>query len=238
MSKLGLIAGHSVLGIEPLDGLDRRVVSTAHGAVTLLDSGPVCFLQRHGADDYTTAAHVDHHANLAALAEAGCDRILAIGSVGSLRAELGVGSFHCPDDFIALQLGISFGTGHEGERVPAFDPEWRAELLSIWAAHGEAEVRDGGVYCQTIGPRFETPAEIRLLAAHADLVGMTIASECVLAGELGIPYAAVCVVDNLANGVAERPLTVDEFEAGKRANRERLVSDLERVVAATAGAGA
>ena len=49
---------------------------------------------------------------------------------------------------------------------------------------------------------------------------MTIASECILAGELGIPYAAVCVVDNLANGVAAEPLSVEEFEAGKAANRD------------------
>ena len=39
------------------------------------------------------------------------------------------------------------------------------------------------------------------MAAHADVVGMTIASECIVAGELGLAYAAVCVVDNLANGI-------------------------------------
>ena len=43
---------------------------------------------------------------------------------------------------------------------------------------------------------------------------MTLASECIVAGELGLPYAAVCVVDNLANGVGDAPLTLSEFEAG------------------------
>jgi purine nucleoside phosphorylase len=74
---------------------------------------------------------------------------------------------------------------------------------------------DGGVYWQTIGPRFETPAEIRMIAPHADLVGMTIASECVIAGELGLEYAAICVVDNLANGLAEGQLSVIEMEADR-----------------------
>ena len=92
------------------------------------------------------------------------------------------------------------------------------------------ELRDGGVYWQTIGPRFETPAEIRLLAAHADVVGMTVASECVLARELGLAYAAVCVVDNLANGVGDHPLTIEEFERGKAANRDRLLGALGAVV--------
>ena len=42
------------------------------------------------------------------------------------------------------------------------------------------------------------------MAAHADVVGMTIASECIVAAELGLAYAAICVVDNLANGIGAR----------------------------------
>ena len=83
------------------------------------------------------------------------------------------------------------------------------------------------------GPRLETPAEIGLIAAHAEVIGMTIASECVVAGELGLRYAAVCLVDNLANGVGETELTVAEFDAGRAANRERLAAALEAVVAGT-----
>ena len=63
-------------------------------------------------------------------------------------------------------------------------------------------LRDGGVYWQAPGPRLETRAEIGLIAAHADVIGMTVASECIVAGELGLAYAAICMVDNLANGVA------------------------------------
>ena len=74
---------------------------------------------------------------------------------------------------------------------------------------------DGGVYWQAIGPRFETPAEIRLIAAHADVVGMTVASECVVAGELGLDYAALCVVDNLANGLGEAALSAEAMEADR-----------------------
>ena len=75
-------------------------------------------------------------------------------------------------------------------------------MIAAWSEGGQAP-RDGGVYWQARGPRFETPAEIRLMAAHADVVGMTIATECVVAGELGLDYAALCVVDNLANGLGE-----------------------------------
>ena len=71
---------------------------------------------------------------------------------------------------------------------------------------------------------------MRALAAVADLVGMTVASECILTSEVGLPYAAVCVVDNLANGLGAQPLTLDEFRAGVAANRDRLIADLDAVL--------
>ena len=107
-------------------------------------------------------------------------------------------------------------------QVPGFDPDWRAALLAAWRGAAETPIVDGGVYWQTQGPRLETPAEICLIAEHAHVIGMTIASECLVARELGLAYAAVCVVDNLANGVEGRRLTVEELFAGRAANREAL----------------
>jgi 5'-methylthioadenosine phosphorylase len=229
MSRLALIGGHSILGEEPAAGFERRTVTTPRGDVELHERGDLVLLQRHGLATYTTALRIDHARNLAALAELGCDRILAIGSVGGLRRELAVGTLVCPDDFIALHLGVSLSDGHGGERVPGFDREWRRAVIGAWRRAAEPELRAGGVYWQARGPRFETPAEIRMIAPHADVIGMTIASECILAGEMEIPYAAICMVDNLANGVAEDELSVAEFEAGKALNRERLMPAVEAV---------
>jgi 5'-methylthioadenosine phosphorylase len=237
MGRLAVVGGHSILGSEPDGGLERQVVETGRGPVTVLVGASHLLLQRHGHDEYTTAAQIDHCANLAALQQLDCDRIIAVGSVGGLRPELGVGTFLCPDDFVALAVGISFSSGHAGERVPAFDGSWRERVMAVWRRSSDVELRDGGVYWQAIGPRFETPAEIRLMAAHADVVGMTIASECVLAGELGISYAAICVVDNLANGVGGAPLAVEDFEAGKATNRAKLESGLEGLVSGLGGGG-
>jgi 5'-methylthioadenosine phosphorylase len=61
---------------------------------------------------------------------------------------------------------------------------------------------------------------------------MTIASEAVIAGELGLRYSAVCIVDNLANGVGERELTVEEFRAGRDRNRKRLAAAVGAIVPA------
>ncbi len=204
MSRLGLILG-----------------STMFGAVTRAPGG-VVVLQRHGSGDYLPPQRIDHAANIRSLAERGCERLLAVCSVGSLRQEIGVGSFICPDDFVALHLGGSAFEDERGHLVAGFDADWRSRLLEAWrrSAGGEP-LGDGGTYWQAIGPRFETPAEIRLIAPHADVVGMTLASECIVACELGLPYAAICAVDNLANGVGG-PLSAEGFEAGQRVNRARL----------------
>lgn len=230
MGRLALIGGHAILGDEPVADLESRLVETDHGDAEVVVGPDRVLLQRHGLSRYRTASEINHRANLQALGDLGVDRILAIGSVGGLRPEHGVGTVLVPDDFIALQLGLSFSTDHGGERVPAFDPTWRQRVLDLWQRHSEREPIDSGVYWQTIGPRFETAAEIRLMAAHADVVGMTIASEAILAGELGISYCAVCIVDNLANGVGGAPLATGDFEAGKATNRPRLLATLERVV--------
>jgi 5'-methylthioadenosine phosphorylase len=230
VGRLAVTGGHGILGTAYAVGATRIDVDTPYGTVALLDVGPYVVLQRHGLDRFTSAPFIDHRAHVWALAELGCDRILGLASTGSLRRDVPVGSFVAPDDFIALQLGVSFSEGDAGHQSPGFDGAWRQIVVDRWVQHTDVPLVDGGVYWQAVGPRFETQAEIRFIAGFADLVGMTIASECVLAGELCIPYAAVCVVDNLANGVGDAPLTMEEFRAGAAANRERLVDALDAVV--------
>jgi 5'-methylthioadenosine phosphorylase len=211
-----------VLGSSAL-GPGGETIATAaaeHGAA---------IVQRHGDGAYLLPHEIDHLANLQPLAEQGCDRVLAIGSVGSLSAELPVGSLLCPDDFIALQLGLSIFADERGHSAPGFDPTWRDEVLAAWKSSG-GELRDGGVYWQTVGPRFETPAEIRLIAAHADVIGMTIASECIVAAELGLAYAAVCVVDNLANGIGDGPVDATTLDAARALNALLLHDGLAAVL--------
>jgi 5'-methylthioadenosine phosphorylase len=158
--------------------------------------------------------------------------VLAVGSVGGLRPELGPGSLVCPHDFIALDAPpLTTRSDVGAHRVPAFDPDWRAQVVAALLAAAEA-VEDGGVYWQANGPRLETPAEVRLIAAHADVIGMTVGSECVVAGELGLRYAALCAVDNLANGISGSTLTLAEIEANRERNRKRLERALAAVLPA------
>jgi 5'-methylthioinosine phosphorylase len=219
MGRLAVILGSNALGPG---GEEIAAAAAAQGAA---------IVQRHDGDGRFVLPHaIDHVANLRPLLELGCDRVLGIGSVGSLRPEeLDVGSLVCPDDFIALNLGDSIFDDARAHSAPGFEQRWRAEVIAAWSEGGQAP-RDGGVYWQARGPRFETPAEIRLMAAHADVVGMTIASECVAAAELGLDYAALCVVDNLANGLAEEEVSTAGMEADRLINAERLREGLAAVL--------
>ncbi|MFL5900683.1 MAG: hypothetical protein ACJ75S_05740 [Solirubrobacterales bacterium] len=217
MGRLAVILGSSGLGPS---GKTIAAAAAEHGAA---------IMQRHGEGVYRLPHEIDYAANLRSLVEQGCDRVLAIGSVGSLSPALAVGSLVCPDDFIALHLGLSIFSDEHAHGVPGFASGLRREVLAAWPLSA-GELRDGGVYWQAIGPRFETPAEIRLMADYADVVGMTIGSECIVAGELGLAYAAVCLVDNLANGIGTGSLEILELEAARAANALLLHDGLAAVL--------
>jgi 5'-methylthioadenosine phosphorylase len=188
-------------------------------------------INRHGPDGAHVLPHeIDHAATTRYLEEMGCDRVLALSSVGGLIAELGPGTILVPDDFIALDVNTpSSLEGPSAHRVPGFDPGWRGEVLSALAAAG-IDAIDSGTYWQARGPRLETPAEVRFIAAHAEVVGMTVGSECVAAGEAGLRYAAICVVDNLANGVAGTELTLLEIERNRDAHRGTVATMLAAIL--------
>ena len=88
---------------------------------------------------------------------------------------------------------------------------------------------NGGTYVCTEGPRFETPAEIRMFAKlGGDLVGMTSVPEVVLAREVQMCYATICMVTNYAAGIAEYKLSHEEVVgvmAKNVANLRRLIME-------------
>jgi purine nucleoside phosphorylase len=231
--RLALIYGYSLPeGAEPLEGERVRIDAGGVRPVEAIDAGEIAAVPRHGFDRAIPAHLVDHHATIRAVCELGCNRVLALGSAGSLRPGLEVGSLVCPDDFYAPEIAPSFYDDPRGHSIPGFDPQWRELVLDAWRDRSETELVDGGVYAQTLGPRFETPAEVRALARAADLVGMTLAAETVLAREAELAYAAVCSVDNLANGIAASPLTIEEYQRGRDETAKTLVGALESVLPA------
>jgi 5'-methylthioadenosine phosphorylase len=230
MAPLGIISGIVLLqGKGIFDNLEEREMQNEFGKAIVFFSDAIAFVPRHGKDRrYHILPHlINHQANLKALNDLGVKEVISVNSTGSLKKNLAPGTFVIPDDFLMLTETPTTVAGRAFHITPRLDEEVRQKWMEA-ARDCEIDVVNGGVYWQTKGPRFETKAEIRMMAQFADVVGMTMASEAVIAQELGISYASLCSVDNFANGLGERELTVDEILQHARRNADIVLRIVTR----------
>lgn len=218
---LGLITGSGFDELGPDDQL--QTVETAYGPTVVCpreQAGATVYVLPRHAPGHTVPPHrINYRANIAALRDLGCRAVLATNAVGSLRWELPTGTFVVPEDFLdqTHQRAFTFFDGEDGhcrhtDMTIPYCPSLRELLQESCAAEGVA-AHPTGTYLCTEGPRFETPAEIRMFAAWgADLVGMTGVPEVVLAREAGLCYATLCVVTNLAAGLAPGRLSGSDIQ--------------------------
>ena len=88
-----------------------------------------------------------------------------------------------------------------------------------------------GVYLQTSGPQYESPAEIRMMRAlGADAVGMSTACEAIAARHMGMRVAGISCITNMASGVSAAPLSHQEVEEMGRIRAVEFRRLLEDVV--------
>lgn len=75
-----------------------------------------------------------------------------------------------------------------------------------------------GVYIQTRGPQYESPAEINAARMMgADAVGMSTVVEAIAANHMKMKIVGISCISNLAAGISPTPLTEEEvLEAGKK----------------------
>ncbi|CAN5585841.1 purine-nucleoside phosphorylase [soil metagenome] len=151
--------------------------------------------------------------------DAGCDTIVLTNAAGGISPGLEVGAPCLISDHLNLTGTNSLLGPHDG-RGPRFldlsdvyDSELRAVARAVDPQLGE------GVYAGLRGPTYETPAEVRMLAAlGADLVGMSTVLEAIAARYLGARVLGISVVTNRAAGLTPEPLSHDEVaEAGRNA---------------------
>ncbi|MCK4614989.1 MAG: MTAP family purine nucleoside phosphorylase [Thermoplasmata archaeon] len=230
MCPFGIIGGTNLFHSKVLKGMKKSDVPTTYGTVQAFESPPgeVVFISRHGLESPVPPHRIDHHANIMAMKSMGVKHILGITSVGSLKMEIPPGTLMVPDDFIQLSGIPTFFRDEIKHITPYLNEEIRRVILKTGREHG-FPVRAGGVYIQTPGPRFETKAEVRFFSGFADVVGMNMASEATLAGEMEMEYANLSVVDNYGNGISGE-ITYEEFMEMVRAHQEDLDRFLEFLI--------
>ena len=213
MPLLAIIGGSGLSKLSNLEVTRRKIARTPYGepsgALTFgrIRSRDVVFLARHGYGHTIVPHEVNYRANLWALKDSGADSIVSVASVGGIRNDIWPGTLLLPDQILDYTWGRP-STFFEGAGAPVnhidftqpYSQAIRAQLLKA-AATCKEDIRDGGVYAATQGPRLETAAEInRLERDGAHVVGMTGMPEAALAREIGLEYATIAVVANYAAG--------------------------------------
>ena len=249
---IGIITGSGTYALPGFRGGGPEAVATPWGEAavsrgTFADTD-VLHVSRHGAGHPRLSNHVTHRANIAALAQAGARGVIAMTVCGAVDPGLGLGEPVCFDDlhFVANRLPdgelctfhAAAGDPRRGHWIfeGPFSAALRAALLEAAAAAGVA-VRDGGCYGHVDGPRFNTRAEIRGLAAcGVTAVSQTAGPETVLAGEAELPYALLGYPTDYANGVQEEPTPVDTLMAMMRRSTDVLAAVLLEAVPRAAAA--
>jgi len=206
-----------------LPPLVEKEIATPYGKVTVLVGEKLAILKRH--QHSLPPSQINHRANLAAMKIVGVDKLILILSVGGMKPEYTPGTLSIVSDYFSPWIIPTFHEHDIYHIPPSVDPELTSVLQELVP---DAKL---GVYLQTNGPRFETKTEIALFAKETDLVGMTGASEMSLANELGIQVAAICTVDNLANGIAgtETP-TYEKIIQVVKENGDRISNLITKII--------
>jgi purine-nucleoside phosphorylase len=158
----------------------------------------------------------------------GADTVLLTNAAGGISTSLPPGSLMAIEDHINL-LGSNPMIGPHnprlGTRFPdqseVYDRNLRRILMNAGAD-------TSGTYIATMGPTFETPAEIRMFAAlGADAVGMSTVPEAIVANALGMHTAGLSCICNWAAGISPVKLThedVNETAARTMPRMKKVIS--------------
>ena len=225
--RVGVLTGTGTYALPGAAEGRAETASTAFGEVEVarleLAGVEVLHVSRHGAGHARLSNHVAHRATVAALVQLEVDAVLAVTVCGAVDPSVPLGSLVVFDDLHFLANRLPDGSlctlydrpgdplrGHWIYEDP-FSEGVRQALLAGCRAGG-VPARDGGCYGHVDGPRFNTRAEIRsLAAAGVTAVSQTGGPETVLCGEAELPYALLGYATDYANGVKDEATPVEEL---------------------------
>ncbi|HYW14416.1 MAG TPA: purine-nucleoside phosphorylase [Longimicrobium sp.] len=175
-----------------------------------------------------------------ALAAIGAETMILTNAAGGIRPGFVPGDLMLIADHINMMFrNPLIGQAAPGEtRFPdmsdPYDAGFRREAAEV--ARDLRIPLVEGVYAGLLGPSYETPAEIRMLARlGADAVGMSTVPEVLVARAIGIRCLGISCITNLAAGIGKEKLAHDEvMEVGARV-RDRLAALVRGVLPRIAG---
>ncbi len=216
--NIAIIGGTGVYDPNILTDITEEKVDTPYGSIKVkvgsYQGKRVAFMPRHG-EDHSVAPHlINYQANIWGLRLLGVKNIFATAAVGSLNTDMK------PKDFVFIDQFLDFTktrpqtfVEQEVIHLDMTDP-YCSRLRHVLCDAAEKlglPYHQTGTYVCMEGPRFETPAEIRMLRQlGGDVVGMTSVPEVVLAREAEMCYATIVMVTNFAAGISSDSLSHQE----------------------------
>ncbi len=244
--RIGIITGSGTYALPDFEGSRADEVDTRFGPALVTEGRfagvDVLHVSRHGEGHARLSSQVTHQANITALKERGADAVLGVTVCGAVDPAVELGTLLVFDDlhFLANRLPDGSictlhtepgrpGRGHWIYEGPFSEP-LRQALLDGARAAG-LTVRDGGCYGHVDGPRFNTRAEIRMLAScGVTAVSQTAGPETVLCGEAELPYALLGYATDYANGVQDEATPVEELIRLIQVSPESFAATLREAV--------
>ncbi|MDA0193986.1 MAG: S-methyl-5'-thioadenosine phosphorylase [Bacteroidetes bacterium] len=239
MIKIGIIGGSGLDDPNIILGSKDLEVNTPYGKPSSklktgkIKSVEVVLLARHGREHTIPPSQVNFRANIQALKDQNCTHIIATTACGSLRQEIDRGHLVILDQFLDFtkQRKMTFYDEfkpHNANHIAMSEPfskELRAILnktcKKLLFTHHEK-----GTVVTIEGPRFSTKAESNMFRKWgADVINMSVSTECALANEAGIPYAAIAMSTDFDSWHEDEvPVTWDEITAVFKDNVSKVTN--------------
>ena len=195
----------------------------------------IAFLPRHGKGHRIPPHMINYRANIWALKNLGVRRIIAPSAVGSLNYGYAPGDIMLPDQFIDFTKNrdYSFFDGSQACHISMADPfcnDLRKTANKCINGLG-IKFHDKGTYVCIEGPRFSTRSESKMFRDifHADIIGMTLIPECILARESEICYLSISTITDY-DVWAEQPVSSKDIIEILQKNTDTTRSIISKLI--------
>ena len=162
----------------------------------------------------------------------GAKKLLLTNAAGGINPSFSPGDFMLITDHITTAVPsplIGPNIDELGTRFPDMSEVYNRtmqEVIRKCARECSIPLKEG-VYVQSSGPNYETPAEIRMFKSWgADAVGMSTACEAMAARHMGMDVCGISCITNMAAGVSKEKLNHKEVQE----TADRVAEDFEKLV--------
>lgn len=200
------------------------VFGTVNGVKTVIMQGRVHFYEGYDISDVVLPVRL--------MGMMGAKVLFLTNASGGINENFQCGDFMLITDHISSLVKsplVGENIDELGVRFPDMSEIYDKDLRDIIKKSAEEldiDIKEG-VYIQTTGPQYESPAEIRAFKAiGADAVGMSTACEAIAANHMGLKICGISCVSNLAAGISKTPLTHKEVQE----TADRVAPDFKRLL--------